>query len=53
MELSVVNPGPVYGPTLSGNLTGASMGMFRQIMSGKMPMVAKAVSYILTTRTSV
>ena len=53
MELSVVNPGPVYGPTLSGNLTGASMGMFKQIMSGKMPMVAQAMSYILTTRTSV
>ena len=53
MELSVVNPGPVYGPTLSGDLTGASMGMFKQIMSGKMPMVAQAMSYILTTRTSV
>ena len=38
MELSVVNPGPVYGPTLSGDLSGASMGMFKQIMSGKMPM---------------
>ena len=42
MELSVVNPGPVYGPTLSGDLSGASMGMFKQIMSGKMPMVAQA-----------
>lgn len=27
---------------LSGDLTGASMGMFKQIMSGKMPMVAQA-----------
>jgi dihydroflavonol-4-reductase len=42
MELSVVNPGPVYGPTLSGDLSGASMGMFKQIMSGKMPMVPQA-----------
>jgi len=42
MELSVVNPGPVYGPTLSGDLSGASMGMFKQIMSGKMPMVPRS-----------
>jgi dihydroflavonol-4-reductase len=42
MELSVVNPGPVYGPTLSGDLSGASMGGFKQIMSGKMPMVPQA-----------
>ena len=41
MELSVVNPGPVFGPTLSGNLEGASMGMFKQMITGKVPMVAK------------
>ena len=39
LELSVVNPGPVFGPTLSGNLEGASMGMFKNMMIGKMPMV--------------
>ena len=32
MELAVINPGPVFGPTLSGNLEGASMGMFKQMM---------------------
>ena len=42
MELSVVNPGPVFGPTLSGNLEGASMGMFRNMILGKMPMVPKS-----------
>lgn len=42
MELSVVNPGPVFGPTLSGDLSGASMGMFRQMLTGKMPMVPQA-----------
>lgn len=42
MELSVVNPGPVFGPTLSGDLSGASMGLFKQMISGKMPMVPKA-----------
>ena len=42
MELSVVNPGPVFGPTLSGDLSGASMGMFKQMITGKMPMVPQA-----------
>ena len=42
MELAVVNPGPVFGPTLSGDLSGASMGMFKQMMLGKMPMVPQA-----------
>ena len=41
MELSVVNPGPVFGPTFSGNLEGASMGMFKQMITGKVPMVPK------------
>ena len=39
MELVVVNPGPVFGPTLSGNLDGASMSMFKQMITGKMPMI--------------
>jgi len=39
MELSVVNPCPVNGPTLSGDLSGVSMDMFKQIMLEKMPMV--------------
>ena len=42
MQLSVVNPGPVFGPTLSGNLEGASMGMFKNMILGKMPMVPKS-----------
>jgi dihydroflavonol-4-reductase len=42
MELAVINPGPVFGPTLSGDFSGASMGMFKQMMSGKMPMVPQA-----------
>ena len=42
IQLSVVNPGPVFGPTLSGNLEGASMGMFRNMILGKMPMVPKS-----------
>jgi dihydroflavonol-4-reductase len=41
LELVVVNPGPVYGPTLSGNLTGESMSTFKKMITGKMPMVPK------------
>jgi len=42
MELAVVNPGPVFGPSLSGDLSGASMSMFTQMLQGKMPMVPQA-----------
>jgi len=42
MELVVVNPGPVYGPTLSGNLSGESMTTFKNLITGKMPMLPKA-----------
>ena len=39
LELVVVNPGPVYGPTLSGNLNGESMTMFKNLLTGKMPTI--------------
>jgi dihydroflavonol-4-reductase len=39
MELTAVNPGPIYGPTLTGNLNGASMSMVRDIITGKVPML--------------
>jgi dihydroflavonol-4-reductase len=42
MQLAVINPGPVFGPTLSGNFEGASMGMFKQMMIGKMPLMPQA-----------
>ena len=42
MEFAVVNPGPVFGPSLSGDLTGASMSMFTNIIQGKMPMFPQA-----------
>lgn len=42
MELTVVNPGPIYGPTLTGNLSGASMSMVKDIITGKMPMLPNA-----------
>ena len=42
LELVVVNPGPVYGPTLSGNLSGESMTMYKNMITGKMPILPKA-----------
>ena len=42
LELVVINPGPVYGPTLSGNLSGESMTMYKNMITGKMPMLPKA-----------
>ena len=42
LELVVINPGPVFGPSLSGDLTGASMSMFNKMISGGMPMVPQA-----------
>lgn len=42
LDLVVVNPGPVYGPTLSGNLSGESMSTYKNLITGKMPMLPKA-----------
>ena len=42
LELVVINPGPVFGPTLTGNLNGASMSMYKDLITGKMPMLPKS-----------
>ena len=42
IELAVVNPGPIYGPTLTGNLTGESMSAMADMIQGKMPAVPPA-----------
>lgn len=42
LELVVVNPGPVYGPTLSGDLSGESMSMYQKMITGKVPMLPKS-----------
>lgn len=38
---------PIYGSTLTGNLTGASMSMVKDIITGKMPMLPN-VHYVMT-----
>jgi len=50
LELVVINPGPIYGPTLTGNLEGESMDMFKKVITGKMPMLAKASTVISDVR---
>ncbi len=47
MELTVINPGPIYGPTLTGNLSGASMKMIKEMITGKMPMQPNC-SYVMS-----
>ncbi len=39
LEMVTIHPGPVYGPTISGNLTGESMSTFEKLITGKMPLV--------------
>ena len=39
MELAVVNPGPIYGPTLTGNLAGESMNTIASVIQGKLPVL--------------
>ena len=36
LELVTVHPGPVYGPTLSNNLSGESMSLFKRIITGEL-----------------
>ena len=50
LELVVVNPGPIYGPTLTGNLAGEAMDMFHKLITGKMPMLPKASSVMSDVR---
>ncbi|MEL6867153.1 MAG: NAD-dependent epimerase/dehydratase family protein [Bacteroidota bacterium] len=35
MELVTIHPGPVYGPTLSDNLSGESMSFFKRVLTGE------------------
>ena len=50
MELVTINPSAVFGPTLSGNLSGASMSMFNNMITGKIPILPKAAINISDVR---
>ena len=42
MELVTIHPGPVYGPTLSNNLSGESMTLFKRIITGELKQMINA-----------
>jgi len=50
IELVVVNPGPIYGPTLTGNLATEAMDFFKKLITGKVPMLPKAYSVMSDVR---
>ena len=50
LELVVINPGPIYGPTLTGNLQSESMDFFKKLITGKVPMLPKADSVMSDVR---
>lgn len=41
LELTVINPGPIFGPTLSNKIMGESMELFKNLITGKVPMLPK------------
>ena len=42
MELVTIHPGPVYGPTLSSNLSGESMTLFKRLITGELKQMINA-----------
>jgi len=50
LELVVVNPGPIYGPTLTGNLATEAMDFFKKLITGEVPMLPKAYSVMSDVR---
>jgi dihydroflavonol-4-reductase len=50
LELAVVNPGPIYGPTITGNLSTEAMDFVKKLITGKVPMLPKAFSIMSDVR---
>jgi dihydroflavonol-4-reductase len=50
LELVVINPGPIYGPTLTGNLATEAMDFFKKLLTGKVPMLPRAYSVMSDVR---
>ena len=50
LELVVINPGPIYGPTLTGNLATEAMDFFRKLITGQVPMLPRAYSVMSDVR---
>jgi dihydroflavonol-4-reductase len=50
LELVVINPGPIYGPTLTGNLEGEAMAFFQKLITGQVPMMPQAACVMSDVR---
>jgi len=50
LELVVINPGPIYGPTLTGNLATEAMDFFKKLITGQVPMLPRAYSVMSDVR---
>ena len=50
LELVVVNPGPIYGPTVTGDLATEAMDFFKKLITGKVPMLPRAYSVMSDVR---
>jgi len=50
LELVVINPGPIYGPTMTGNLATEAMDFFKKLITGQVPMLPRAYSVMSDVR---
>jgi dihydroflavonol-4-reductase len=46
----VINPGPIYGPTLTGNLATEAMDFFKKLITGQVSMLPRAYSVMSDVR---
>ena len=42
MQMTTIHPGPIFGPTYTGEMSGASLSMTKDLITGRMPMLPKA-----------
>ncbi len=42
LELTVINPGPIYGPTIANQISGESMTLFRDMITGKLSLLPQS-----------
>jgi dihydroflavonol-4-reductase len=50
MELVVINPGAVFGPSLGANLEGQSVAMMTDMIAGKVPMIPDVAMGMIDVR---
>ena len=50
MELTVVNPGAVFGPSLGAEIDGQSVALMKDMIGGKMPMIPDVAMGMIDVR---